>query len=133
MRKIVLGTALAMGVATAAMAQDGPVEGVIQAQIDAFLKGDVTTAFDYASPAIKRVFGSPERFGAMVETGYPMVYRPTEVEFLESREFGGGILQLVMMRDEAGVPWVLEYQMIEGAEGWVIDGVRVMRVPEVAA
>lgn len=133
MRNIIAGAALALGLATTAAAQDGPIEGTIQAQIDAFLADDMTAAFDYASPAIKRVFGSPERFGAMVETGYPMVYRPSEVRYLDARDFGEGVLQRVMMRDADGVPWVLEYQMIEGAEGWVINGVQVMRMPEVAA
>lgn len=133
MRNIVLGAALASGLATAATAQEGPIEGVIQSQIEAFLADDMEAAFDHASPAIKRVFRSPERFGAMVENGYPMVYRPSEVEYLERRDFGEGVLQRVLMRDAAGVPWVLEYQMIEGAEGWVINGVQVLRTPEYGA
>lgn len=114
-------------------AQDGPIEGVIQGQVDAFLAGDVGTAFGYASPGIQRLFGTPERFGRMVQEGYPMVWRPSEVRYLESRDLGGGVLQRVLMRDAAGVPWVLEYQMIEGPAGWVIDGVRILQAPEVGA
>ena len=50
----------------------------------------MTAAFDYASPTIRGIFGSPDRFGAMVQQGYPMVYRPSEVRYLERREFGEG-------------------------------------------
>lgn len=130
-----LRTMVAVGLvgAGSAAAQEGPIEGVIQSQVDAFLAGDTRTAFSYASPTIKRLFGSPERFARMVEQGYPMVWRPSEVRYLERRDFGGGVLQRVLMRDGAGVPWVLEYQMIEGPEGWVINGVQVLQAPEFGA
>ena len=133
MRKIVMGTALALGFVGAAAAQDGPIEGVIQGQIDAFLADDMAAAFGYASPAIKGVFGSPERFGDMVVNGYPMVHRPSEVRYLERREFGDGVIQKVLVRDSDGVPWVLDYQMVEGPDGWVINGVQVLRAPEYGA
>ena len=131
MRHILLTAVLAFG--TQAVAQDGPIEGVIQGQIEAFQADDMETAFEYASPSIRRVFGSPERFGTMVENGYPMVYRPSEVRYLERRDFGDGVIQKVLMRDAAGVPWVLDYQMIEGPGGWVINGVQVLRAPEFGA
>ena len=119
-----------VGAAVSALAQDGPIEGVIQSQVDAFLSGDVEAAFGYASPGIKRMFDSPERFGQMVQQGYPMVWRPAEVRYLDRRDLGRGVVQRVMMQDAAGVPWVLEYQMIEGPDGWVIDGVRILNPPE---
>ena len=129
-----LAAAAAMaGTSLPALAQDGPIEGVIQGQVDAFLAGDVEAAFGYASPGIKRMFGSPERFGQMVERGYPMVWEPSEVRYLERRDLGAGVVQRVMMHDAAGVPWVLEYQMIEGSNGWVIDGVRILNPPELGA
>lgn len=124
---------VSLAVAGPAAAQDGPIEGTIQSQVDAFLAGDARAAFSYASPGIKRLFGSPERFAQMVEQGYPMVWRPSEVRYLEQRAFGEGVIQTVLMRDDAGVPWVLEYQMIEGPEGWVINGVQVLQSPELGA
>ena len=130
MRQLVAAMALGATVAGGAWGQDGPIEGVIQSQVDAFLAGDVEAAFGHASPGIKRLFGSPERFGRMVEQGYPMVWRPAEVRYLERRDLGQGVVQRVMMSDAAGVPWVLEYQMIEGPDGWVIDGVRILSPPE---
>jgi hypothetical protein len=119
--------------AGSAAAQDGPIEGVIQSQVDAFLAGDARAAFSHASPGIKDLFGTPERFARMVQQGYPMVWRPSEVRYLERRALGEGVIQRVLMRDGAGVPWVLEYQMIEGPEGWVIDGVRIVEAPEFGA
>ena len=131
MRRILMAAAVAL--AGPASAQDGPIEGVIQGQVEAFLAGDVEAAFGYASPDIKRIFGSPERFAAMVENGYPMVWRPSEVRYLERRDFGDGVIQKVLMRDAAGVPYVLDYQMIEGPGGWVINGVEILRSPELGA
>ena len=117
----------------ASWAQDGPIEGVIQGQVEAFLADDMARAFAYASPTIKGIFGSPDRFGAMVQQGYPMVYRPSEVRYLERREFGEGVIQKVLMRDAAGVPWVLDYEMVEGPDGWLINGVQVLRAPDLGA
>lgn len=134
MRHFLSAMALSAGLAAApALAQDGPIEGVIQSQIDAFQSGDVAAAFDYASPGIQGMFGSPERFGRMVEQGYPMVWRPSDVEFLDSRPLGDGVIQKVLMRDAEGVPWVLDYQMIEGPEGWLINGVQILTSGELGA
>lgn len=134
MRQFMTGLILAASLASGpAPAQDGPVEGVIQRQLDAFRQGDLDAAFAFASPSIQRIFGSPSNFGAMVENGYPMVYRPSEVRYLEQRPFGEGVIQTVLMRDAAGVPWVLAYQMIEGPDGWLIDGVEILRANEMGA
>jgi hypothetical protein len=39
----------------------------------------------------------------------------------------------VLVTDAQGVPFVLEYQMIETPDGWQINGVQVLRAPEVGA
>ena len=119
-----------------ARAQDqrsAEVVGTIQSQLDAFQKDDFAKAFTFASPNIKRLFGNPTRFGQMVRNGYPMVWRPSEVQFLEFRDRGGQISQLVLFRDANGVPIVLEYFMIQTEDGWQIDGVSPVRQPDVAA
>jgi hypothetical protein len=56
-----------------------------------------------------------------------MVHRPAEVRFLELREVEGRLWQRVMMTDAAGQAHLLEYQMIETAEGWQINGVQILR------
>ena len=135
MRATLLGTVAAILIAGAALAQDAQsaITATIQSQIDAFLTDDFETAFTYASPTIKRLFGTSERFGMMVRQGYPMVWRPGAVRYLELEEKGGGLFQKVLITDGQGVPHLLEYQMIETAEGWQINGVRILEAPQVGA
>jgi len=109
------------------------VETTIQSQIDAFLKDDFVTAFTFASPNIKRLFGNAERFGEMVKNGFPMVWRPSEVQFLEQTEQGSSLLQKVLVKDASGTPYVLEYSMIQTDEGWQINGVQLLAAPPVGA
>lgn len=109
------------------------VEQTIQSQIDAFLADDFDTAFSFASPNIQGLFGSSARFGQMVRNGYPMVWRPSEVRFLELRRQGPFLFQKVFVKDAKGTPYVLEYNMIERSEGWRIDGVQVLAAPPVGA
>ena len=119
----------------AAQSPDGAaIRDTIQSQLDAFLADDVGTAFGFASPSIRSMFGSPERFGTMVQQGYPMVWRPADVEFLDLRERGGRPMQMVLIRDRAGVYHTLGYEMVpDGAGGWRINGVQVMRSGETGA
>jgi len=109
------------------------IRGTIQSQIDAFLADDFATAFSFASPAIKGMFGNPDNFGMMVRQGYPMVWRPSDLRFLDLREMAGRHYQRVQIVDREGVPYIAEYEMIETAEGWQINGVRIERAPEVGA
>ncbi len=101
------------------------VRSVISSQIDAFLQDDFVTAFDFASPMIKGMFGTPERFGAMVRNGYPMVWRPSDVEFLSAEDRDGAVIQTVKIIDGTGRLYFLEYEMIETEQGWLINGVRI--------
>ncbi|MEO0749859.1 MAG: DUF4864 domain-containing protein [Pseudomonadota bacterium] len=111
--------------ATGAVKANDDVKSVISSQIDAFLQDDFVTAFDFASPMIQGMFGTPERFGNMVRNGYPMVWRPADVEFLSTDERGGALIQNVMIKDAGGKLFLLEYEMIETEKGWLINGVRV--------
>ena len=133
MRRMILSLAVICVVGVAAHAQDSPIEQVIADQLAAFQADDFDTAYSFASPTIKRLFGSPERFGQMVRDGYPMVYRPADVTMLEQRVIGGQTVQRVMMRDAAGRLHFLAYQMIETPEGWQINGVQILRAPELGA
>ncbi len=119
--------------AETALPREPGIETTIQSQIDAFLADDFATAFTFASPNIQGLFGSPDRFGAMVRQGYPMVWRPSDVQFLELRETNGRLLQKVMVRDAGGTFHVLEYQMIEADGRWRINGVQLLRAPGVGA
>ena len=85
-------------------AQEATIEGTIRGQIDAFLADDFATAFSFASPMIKGIFGNPDNFGMMVREGYPMVWRPSDLRFLELEDLGGRSVQRVQILDQAGVP-----------------------------
>jgi hypothetical protein len=114
-----------------AAAQDAPIRETIQNQLDAFQADDFARAFTYASPTIKGLFGTPENFGAMVMNGYPMVYRPAEVEMLDLREIAGNLWQRVRITDQSGRVHFLDYQMIETPEGWQINGVQILPAPDI--
>lgn len=105
----------------------GPVENdietVIRNQIEAFRTDDFIAAYSYASPNIRRLFGSAENFGLMVRRGYPMVWRPNGVQFLDLQNNGGRLLQSVQIRDMRGAYHILDYVMVQTPEGWRIDGV----------
>ena len=121
------------GRAAEVLPREPGIETTIQSQIDAFLVDDFAKAFTFASPNIKSIFGSPDRFGQMVRQGYPMVWRPGEVRYLELREISGALWQKVMIRDQAGGIHLLDYQMINTGDGWQINGVQILRAPDVGA
>lgn len=138
MRRIFLSALTALALASlplAATESRGPaIKEVIQGQIEAFLAEDLATAFSFASPGIKGMFRTPERFAEMVQSGYPMVWRPSEVRYLELRPHPpGGMVQRIMIIDEAGRLHLLDYLMIETSEGWQIAGVQLLRGAAVGA
>ena len=121
-------------IATApAYANETQIQTVIDRQIEAFQIDDFEAAFTFASPNIQRLFGSSERFGAMVRAGYPMVWRATRVEYLGLEQVDGLLVQEVLITDQNGNLHVLEYQMIEGSNGWRINGVQLRKAPEIGA
>lgn len=133
MRKWMIGAVLAVGLSGAAMAQGQDIETVIGSQLDAFKVDDFEGAFEFAAPNIRGIFRTPENFGVMVRRGYPMVWRPEEVEFLDLREEPGRYVQTVRIEDAAGAEHFLAYSMIETADGWKIAGVQILEAPGVSA
>jgi len=99
------------------------VRAVIQAQLDAFASDDAKRAFSYAAPGIREMFGTPERFLAMVREGYPVVYRPASVGFLKPEANGRTVIQAVEMADGDGTLWVAVYHLERQRNGaWRITG-----------
>lgn len=134
MRVFILGFFTAIFV-TAAAAQEvqrpePDIEAVISGQMDAFLRSDVETAFGYASPSIRGMFGSAENFGAMVQRGYPMVWRPSDVQFGDLREIAGALWQQVIVTDSAGRIHALDYQMRKVEGEWRISAVQLLPAPD---
>ena len=136
MRRFLLGLILAVLAALPGLAEDAPnpaIEAVIGDQITAFRADDFNTAFGFASPMIKGIFGTPENFGAMVKNGYPMVWRPGAVKFTDLREVAGKLYQKVVITDQQGAVHLLEYEMIPAGDTWQIDGVQLLKTPDIGA
>lgn len=108
------------------------IEAVIGDQLDAFEAQDIDRAFSHASPTIKGLFGSPEVFGLMVQRGYPMVWAPGEVTYLELAEIGGALWQRVEIIDTTGQRHYLGYRMEPGESGWKIGAVQILEAPDIA-
>ncbi|MEO0683063.1 MAG: DUF4864 domain-containing protein [Pseudomonadota bacterium] len=115
----------------AARAQSDEIEGVIASQIEAFRADDFERAFDFASPNIRRMFGSSDNFGRMVRQGYPMVWRPRSYRFSGLEAERGQLRQTVVIEDLEGAVYVADYYMIETDGGWRINGVSLR--PQVGA
>ena len=133
MRNGLYAALIAAVLALPAAAQEAPIQDTIRSQIDAFQAYDFARAFTFASPTIKGMFGTPENFGAMVRQGYPMVYRPADVQMMDLREVAGNLWQRVRITDQAGAGWLLDYMMVETAEGWQINAVQILPAPDVGA
>ena len=133
MRAFILSLALLLASFGPAQAQQSDIQGVISSQIEAFRADDFATAFTFAHPNIKNMFRTPENFGRMVIHGYPMVWRPAEVEYLDLRQESGRTLQDVRIVDADGRVFLLEYTMAETEDGWRIRGVRILENTAVTA
>ena len=114
-------------------AQQDEIKGVITSQLQSFLKDDFVTAFTFAAPNIKQMFGTPERFAQMVTQGYPMVHRPAEVQFQGLSQEEDTYRQEVLLRDVQGQYFVAEYTMVMIDGKWQISGVSIVRSPGVGA
>lgn len=133
MRRFLLVVSLSVGLGSGAFAQNAEIEANISAQIQAFKADDFATAFTFASPSIQRLFQTPDNFGQMVRNGYPMVWRPADIRFLELREIAGALWQKVMITDANGRVHILDYQMIPLEGGWKINGVQLLGNADPAA
>lgn len=127
MKSLLLPIALALLVAGPLRAQDGDIEATIGAQLDAFRADAFDKAFAFASPTIQGLFRTPETFGEMVRNGYPMVWRPGSVRYLDLRDDNGRLLQRVEITDAKGATHLLEYEMIRQDNAWKINGVRLLK------
>ncbi|MCH2165123.1 MAG: DUF4864 domain-containing protein [Marinovum sp.] len=114
------------------MGRNSGIETTITSQLEAFKRDDFDQAFTFASPSIQGMFGTADRFGAMVRNGYPMVWRPRDVTYLELRQIAGGLWQKVQIIDQRGNAHYLDYRMIKGPDGWRISGVQLLKAPDVS-
>ncbi len=116
---------------TPAWSDEGKIQTTIQSQIEAFQRDDLVAAFEYASPNIQTIFKSSKRFGLMVQRGYPMVYRPSDIKFLELETIEGEFWQKVRIQDQQGRFHVMAYRMISLDGEWLINGVQLLPSEEI--
>ena len=116
---------------TPAWSDEGEIQTTIQLQIEAFQRDDLVGAFEYASPNIQTIFKSSKRFGLMVQRGYPMVYRPSDIKFLELETIEGEFWQKVRIQDQQGRFHVMAYRMISLDGKWLINGVQLLPSEEI--
>ena len=106
------------------------VAAVIARQIEAFRRDDGDAAFAFAAPSIRDLFMTPERFMAMVRTGYAPVYRPREFRFARIEDDGGLLVQFVAIIGPDGAPVVAAYTMERQPDGsWRIAGCVLLEPP----
>ena len=104
------------------------IREVIQAQIDAFREDKDELAFSYAAPGIREQFKTAENFMRMVKTGYPAVYRPASVAFVDNAVEDGIPIQAVQFSDNAGVVWIGLYTMQRQPDrSWKVSGCVLVR------
>lgn len=117
--------------AQAAGAAEGEAfRAVITSQIEAFRKGDGSTAYSFASPKIRQIFPSVDQFMGMVERGYPQIWRPESFTFGDVTNELGGPTQRVLIRDGKGKLWSVLYLMEQQPDGsWKINGVKIEKAP----
>ena len=96
---------------------------VVEGQLAAFAADDAQRAFSFAAPSIREMFGTPDRFMAMVRSGYPVVYRPATVSFLHPEWNDRELVQGVHLTDSKGSLWLAVYRLERQADAsWRITG-----------
>jgi hypothetical protein len=121
----------ALGQTLAASESDrSAIRGIIQDQIEAFKRDDAARAFSYAAPALQNMFGSQERFMAMVKEGYKPVYRPRSYAMGEFKDTPDGTSLSVQIQDLEGMDWVAIYTLEQQPDGtWRISGCFLAKAP----
>ena len=96
---------------------------IISRQIEAFRADDGERAFSFASPGIRRMFGTAESFMAMVRSGYRPVYRPQRFSFGAIETSDGLYMQRVHLVGPDGARVAALYLMERQPDGtWRIAG-----------
>jgi len=108
---------------------EGASQDIISRQLEAFLTRDFPRAYSYASPDIKRIYPTLERFMSMVQTGYLPVLRPGNYAFGRSDQLPDGRIQWdVLIDGPDGKGYTATYFMEQQEDGtWKVDAVMLRR------
>ena len=115
---------------TAPPADGAQFQTIITGQLEAFKADKGSDAYSYAAPIVKQVFPDVDSFMAMVQRGYPMVYRNQGYEFGElGRDALGRPTQQVKITGLDGEHYVASYAMQQQPDGsWKIAGCTLMKI-----
>lgn len=121
---VIVGPALGAGAKPLSDAEVAAVRAVVQGQLDALARDDAVKAFSFAAPNVRNRVGTAERFMAMVRAGYPVVYRPSGVDFLLPQRLADGtMVQRARMTDARGQVWLAVYTLVRlKNKDWRISG-----------
>lgn len=109
-----------------AEADANAAKGVIEDQIAAFKSGDGARAFSHAAPNIRNIYGTVDRFMAMVQTGYMPLFNPETFVFGRNALISGEVYQEMIVTDPSGKQWQAVYTLQRQADGsWKITGVKM--------
>jgi Domain of unknown function (DUF4864) len=99
------------------------IRGVVTAQREALVAGDGERAFAFATPALRRQYGSADGFMRMVRRGYPALVDARYVELLDGAVIDGSTIQPLRLVMPDGAVLVALYTMERQRDGsWRIAG-----------
>jgi len=115
--------------AAAQSTAESEAQDVVSRQLEAFLSGDFETAYSFASPDIKQIFPSLDRFMSMVRTGYLPVLRPGNYAFGRvETDAEGRLVQEVLIHAPDGTDYTAAYYMERQPDGaWKVDAVSLRK------
>ncbi|MCZ6557323.1 MAG: DUF4864 domain-containing protein [SAR324 cluster bacterium] len=100
------------------------IRKAISDQIAAFHRDDAPAAFALAAPSIRRMFGTAQRFLAMVKADYGPVYRQVKYSFVKlTVEDGRTVQQMLFLNAEDGAVFGFYLMERQPDGGWRIAGV----------
>jgi Domain of unknown function (DUF4864) len=99
------------------------IRNVVTSQRQALVAGDGERAFAFATPALRRQYGSAEAFMRMVRRGYQALVDARYVELLEGAVIDGSTIQPLRLVMPDGAVLVALYTMERQRDGsWRIAG-----------
>jgi hypothetical protein len=106
-----------------AAAEWARIGAVVTAQREALVAGDGARAFAFATPALRRQYGSAEAFMRMIRSGYQALVDARYVELLEGAVIEGSTVQPLRLVMPDGAVLVALYTMERQRDGsWRIAG-----------
>ena len=109
------------------------IEQTIRRQLDAFGRDDADGAFGYATPDIRRMFGSPDNFMRMVRKNYEPVYRAGSVQFIALDSVARQWVQVVQLVDGEGRVWRALFTMKRQPDKtWKVGGCQLVQTSALA-